>query len=114
VSDHIAEKDAGLRDRIQQVADAYLRSWQRTPGASTLDTDVAQMLRNLLVENHPAWSEYRAENDAAADALEEAAHVLDRPDTLPDLDVRTAAHVVAWLRDRADTIRVTPPEASAS
>jgi len=45
-----------LRGRISRVADAYARSAQRHAGASTLDTDVAQMLRNLLVENHPTWA----------------------------------------------------------
>lgn len=39
--------DRALRDRIQQLADAYLKSWRLHAGASTLDTDVAQMLRNL-------------------------------------------------------------------
>jgi hypothetical protein len=46
-----------LRDRIESAASAYQRSARQHAGASTLDTDVAQMLRNLLVENHPAWRE---------------------------------------------------------
>ena len=46
-----AAKAGGLRERIRCLADAYLRSWQSHAGAATLDTDVAQMLRNLLVED---------------------------------------------------------------